>query len=299
MASYQVDMSKKLQPSLALAAALRPIVRFCLKHGVRSRELDEFFRKSLVEEARAMIEEAGGEVSVSKISVVTGIHRVEVARLLAGKRRPRGKHDVLNRVIGLWLNGATYRNGTGGPRPLSFQGLTSEFAELVARVSKEVSHYPLLFELERIEAIEYLGDRVRLVASEYTPTGDTEHGLGVMEDDIATLLETVEGNLAERSTRPDLHLRTMYDNIPPEKLEEIRAWVLARGAAFQGEIREYLSKFDRDLNPQIPTGSDKARVSVTVFSSGRVIDKIKQLKPKKRGRKKASPPVCAEGKEED
>lgn len=286
-------MTKKLQPSLALAAALRPVVRFCLKHGIRARELDEFFRKSLVDEARAMIEEAGGEVSVSKISVVTGIHRVEVARLLSGKRRPRGKHDVLNRVIGLWVNGSSYREKNGGPRPLTFQGLTSEFAELVARVSKEVSHYPLLFELERLEAIEYVGDRVKLTASEYTPTGDAEHGLGVMEDDISALLETVEGNLGERSARPDLHLKTSYDNIPPERLEEIRAWVLARGATFQGEIREYLSKFDRDLNPEIPEGNERARVSVTVFSLGRVIEKMKQLKPKKRGRKKATPPVAS------
>jgi hypothetical protein len=285
-------MGKKLQPSLALTAALRPLVRFCLRHGIRARELDEVVRKSLVDEARRTIEDAGGEISVSKISVVTGIHRVEVGRLLAGKRRPRSKHDVLNRVMGLWSQRLEYRDTSGSPRPLTYQGLTSEFASLVGRVSKEVSHYPLLFELERIGAIEYSGDRVKLTAFEYTPSGDTEHGLAVMEDDIAAILETVEGNLTDRATRPDLHLRTMYDNIPPEHLEEIRAWVLARGAAFQGEIREYLSKFDRDVNPQLSPGSEKAQVSVSVFSLGRVLDRVKQLKPKKRGRKPAATADC-------
>ena len=160
-------MEKKLQPSAVLAALLAPVVRFCLKRGVRIRELDESIRKTLVEEARSAIEDVGGEVSVSKISVITGIHRLEVGRRLAGERRPRGKHDVLNRIIGLWTQRGSYRDKKGLPRPLSFQGLNSEFAELVARVSKETSHYPILFELERTGAIELEGGMVKLKVVEY------------------------------------------------------------------------------------------------------------------------------------
>ena len=281
-------MGKKLQPSVVLAALLRPIVRFCLRQGLRIKELEEFFRQALVEEAQTTIEDAGGEGSVSKISVITGIHRVEVSRLLAGERRPRGKHDVLNRVIGLWSQGAAYRDKSGAPRLLTFQGLGSEFAALVSHISKEVSHYPLLFELERIGAIEYKDELVRLNVVEYTPRGDAEHGLEILGDDVASLIETVQGNLTDRSERPDLQLRTSYDNIPPEHLEEIRTWVLERGAAFQTEVREYLSRFDRDVNPEVAAGGGRAKVSVSVFSLGRPLDQVKQLKPKRRGRKRSS-----------
>jgi hypothetical protein len=281
-------MEKKLQPSAVLAALLAPVVRFCLKRGVRIRELDESIRKTLVEEARSAIEDAGGEVSVSKISVITGIHRLEVGRLLAGERRPRGKHDVLNRIIGLWTQRGSYRDKKGLPRPLSFQGLNSEFAELVARVSKETSHYPILFELERTGAIELEGGMVKLKVVEYTPQGDAEHGLQILSDDVSELLQAVEGNLTDRSERPDLHLRTSYDNIPPEHVDEIRAWVLSKGAAFQSEVREYLSKFDRDINPTVASGIERAKVTVSVFSLGRALEQVKQLKPKKRGRKRAA-----------
>jgi hypothetical protein len=281
-------MEKKLPPSAVLAALLAPVVRFCLKHGVRIRELDDSIRKTLVEEARSAIEDAGGEVSVSKISVITGIHRVEVGRLLAGERRPRGKHDVLNRIIGLWTQRGSYRDKKGYPRSLSFQGLNSEFAELVARVSKEVSHYPILFELERTGAIEFEGEMVRLKVVKYTPQGDAEHGLQILGDDVSELLQTVEGNLTDRGQSPDLHLRTSYDNIPPEHLEEIRTWVLSKGAAFQAEVREYLSKFDRDINPTVASGSERAKVTVSMFSLGRAFEQVKQLKPKKRGRKPAA-----------
>jgi hypothetical protein len=281
-------MGKQLQPSVFLAALLRPIIRFCLRQGLRIKELEECVRKALVEEARTTIEDAGGEVSVSKISVITGIHRVEVSRLLAGEQRPRGKHDVLTRVIGLWSQSAAYRDKSGAPRLLTFQGLESEFAALVARVSREVSHYPLLFELERIGAIEYKNDLVKLTVVEYTPSGDAEHGLEILGEEIGSLIETVRGNLTDRSERPDLHLRTSYDNIPPEHLEEIRAWVLQRGAAFQTDMRDYLSAFDRDINPEVVAEGGRAKVSVSISSLGRSLDQVKQLKPKRRGRKRAS-----------
>jgi len=281
-------MQKKLQPSAVLGALMAPVVRFCLKRGIRIRELDEAIRKTLVDEARSAIEDAAGQVSVSKISVVTGIHRVEVGRLLAGERRPRGKHDVLNRIIGLWTQRSSYRDAIGLPQPLSFQGLNSEFAELVSRVSKEVSHYPILFELERTGAIDFDGEMVKLKVVEYTPQGDAEHGLQILSDDITELLQTVEGNLTDHIEAPDLHLRTSYDNIPPEHLEDIRTWVLSKGAQFQAEVREYLSKFDRDINPTVTPGVERAKVTVSVFSLGRALEHVKQLKPRKRGRKRAA-----------
>lgn len=280
-------MAVKLQPSSILQAVLRPLVRFCLKRGVRLHEISESLRETLVQEAKALIEEASGESSVSKISVVTGLNRVEVTKLLRGARPSKRNHDGLNRIIGLWSQSAKFRDPTTGhPRALTFQGLQSEFAELVARVSKEMNHYPILFELERIGAIAYEGELVKLLAVEYTPTGDVEHGLTVLSEEIDTLLQTVEDNLSVRQQSPDLHLRTSYDNIDPGLLEEIRKWILGRGASFQKEIREYLAQRDRDINHQISQSSERAKVSVSVFSLGRIIEPPKQVKPRKRGRKR-------------
>jgi hypothetical protein len=274
---------------MIITSLLRPLVRFCLARGVRIKELDELVRRTLVEEARAAIEQARGEVSVSKISVTTGIHRVEVTRLLAGEVRPHRKHDVLNRVIGLWSQKRALSLPDGSPKPLTFEGGTSEFAELVASISKEVTHYPILFELERIGAIEYQGNTVKLKALEYIPRGDVEHGLSVLSDDIEDLISTVEGNLTDKSNDPDLHLRTAYDNIDPKKLREIRRYILERGAAFQKEMRSYLSKLDRDVTPTQTTDTKRAKVVVGLFSQGRVLEEVKELKPKKRGRKPCAP----------
>ena len=287
-------MQKTLQPKLVIASLLRPLVRFCVRQGVRIQELEELVRRSLVEAAQTTIEETGGEVSVSKISVTTGIHRVEVARVLSGETRPRGKHDVLNRVIGLWSQRKSLTSEDGAPRPLTFEGTSSEFAELVASVSKEVTHYPILFELERIGAIEYEGQKVRLLAREYVPKGDVEHGLEVLSQDIEDLLATVEGNLTSHSDAPDLHLRTVYDNIDPQKLPELRKYILKRGIEFHKEMRQYLSALDRDVTPEpsADAGLDstpRARVVVGTFSQGHEIQDVKEIKPRKRGRKPCKP----------
>ncbi len=143
-------------------------MHLCLQRGVRVQELEELVRQVLVEEAQRAIEEASGEVSVSKISVTTGIPRSEVARLLSGEPRLKEKHDVLHRVDGLWSERPWLCPTDGSPRPPTFEGVSSEFAKLAA-VNKEVRHYPILFALERIGAIEYLGDRIIPKVREYIP----------------------------------------------------------------------------------------------------------------------------------
>lgn len=280
-------MEKRIQPLWLLESIFRPIVRFCLRRSVKAHDTGELLRQLFVQEAIRAIEEANGLVSVSKISVITGINRAEVTRLLSGEERTITRHDLLQRIIGLWTHGARYRNrATNTPRPLTHQGVTSEFAQLVESVSKEVNHYPILFELERIGAIEYQDDRVLLRIVEYTPRGDIEHGLGVLSDDLGDLIDTVETNLTTRAEQPDLHLRTMYDNIDPAKLPAIRKWILARGAAFHAEVATYLAGFDHDLNPDQKPSMERARVVVSSFALGAPIEAVKQQKPRKRGRKK-------------
>ncbi len=75
-------------------------------------------------------------------------------------------------------------------------------------------------------------------------------------------------------------------NVPSEDTEAVHAWVLNRGNTFQAAVRDYLSKFDREVNPTVAAGRVGPKVSASVLSLGRVLDQVKQLKPKKRGRKR-------------
>lgn len=276
-------------PPAYIRALLRPLVRWCLKRGVRSSQVEEILRQSFVHEAQHEIHEAQGAFSVSKVSVMTGLHRSEVSRLLTGERPDRAAHDILNRVLGLWASSKRYRTAEGTPRDLTHEGLSSEFARLVADVSKEVTHYPILFELERIGAIEYVGNLVRLRVQEYTPREDHQYGLDLLSLDAGDLASAIEANVTIRDRDPNLHLRTAYDNIDPNALPEIRRWILKQGAEFQSRMREYLAQFDRDSSGAVSQSDERARVAVTSFSYAEPIQAPKAIVPRKRGRKRCTP----------
>ncbi|MFO0416962.1 MAG: DUF6502 family protein [Pseudomonadota bacterium] len=273
-----------------IQAILRALVRWCLKRGVRSAQVEELVRRTFVVEARREIKAAQSEFSVSKVSVMTGLHRTEVSRLLAEEGEPPAQHDILNRVIGLWSSAKRYRAKDGSPRGLTHEGLGSEFAELVADVSKEVTHYPILFELERIGAIEYREGTVNLVVKGYTPQQDAQYGLDLLTLDLMDLASAIESNIVKRHTEPSLHLRTSFDNIDPAKLDEVRAWLISKGADFQSEVRCYLASLDRDLDGQgINSDNDRATVSVTSFAYAERVEPVKKITPRKRGRKRCAP----------
>lgn len=280
-----------LAPTNFIRALIQPLVSWCLRHGVRSAQVEELVREAFVQAAEREIRNAQGGFSISKISVMTGLHRSEVSRLLSGERSDRGQHDMLNRVIGLWSTSKSYRNPDQTVRLLTYEGLGSEFATLVAKVSKEVTHYPILFELERIGAIEYHDNVVRLVTREYTPQEDVAYGLTLLSADAADLTAAIEANLVKKHPEQSLHLRTAFDNIAPQSLPEIRVWILQRGAEFQSMVRDYLAKFDRDTSGETAEGESsegRARVTVTAFSYAEPLETAKVIMPKKRGRKKCN-----------
>jgi hypothetical protein len=273
----------------ALAAMLGPVVQFCLENGIRFKSAQELVKRAFVQEARQAILRASDTESVSRISLATGVQRPEVQRLIEGRSAGSESNDILNRVIGAWRNSKRFKDRGGAPRRLTHAGTNSDFAALVASVSKEVGHYPVLFELERMKAISYHGDLVQLEVQEYVPEANLSKSLAILSEDISDLISAVEANVSKRHPDPSLHLRTVYDNVPPAALPEIRRALLAKGAELHRELSAYLAKFDRDVTPNPNDSGGRARVSVTSFANAAEIEPVKPIAPRKRGRKKWTP----------
>lgn len=89
---------------------------------MRAAQVEELVRQTFVEEAEREIRQAQNELSVSKVSVMTGLHRSEVSRLLSGEEKDAAQHDVLNRVMSLWSSSKKYRQKDGSPKPLPVRG---------------------------------------------------------------------------------------------------------------------------------------------------------------------------------
>lgn len=249
-----------------LRLALRPLMRLAVRHSVRLLEVIELLKLVFLEVAAEELEHRGEKPNVSKLSVMTGVHRKDAARLYRDKGEIRRPPDVLSRTLGLWRNSALYQTSAGAPRVLTYEGPESEFVQLVREVTTDVAPHTVLHELQRRQMVERSARGLRLLTAQRTtlPTEVLE-GYKMMGEDIADLLDAGEFNLREETTDRTLHLKTEFDNIPQSAARQLRAWLLAEGSRMHSRVERYLSRFDRDVAPSRAKGHS-VRVSYGSFA---------------------------------
>lgn len=250
----------------SIEVMLRPILSFCLRYSVKLKDFSEVAKRALVHVACNEITRANKEISISRVHVMTGVNRIDVARILAGQERKPKTEDLASKVVGQWRYDKRYLNPSGSPRVLTAEGMESEFVSLVKSVTSDLNPYTILFELERVGMIERTPNGVKLTGSMYIPM-ELHQGLDLMADDVEDLMHAVHENLSMRAPEErTLHVKTEYDNIPTEKVPLIRKWVRRQGSLFHKRIRDFLSDHDRDITPSRGISSGRVRVAVGSFN---------------------------------
>ena len=250
-----------------LKAILSPCIEFSLRHGLSIQEFIEVAKALYVQTAQKELERGGKSVTASAISIITGIRRGDVGTL--SKSKPEESEPTLSvasRVLGHWRQNRRFRTKDRKPRVLTYKGSDSEFADLVKSVSKHVHPTSVLSELERMDAIEKTARGIRLKRETFNYSYNVEEGFSLLSKDIGSMLTAVEENMFNRQKSSNLHLRTEFDNITYEEILEIRRWLVTEGKAFHRRAREFLSKYDRDINPELGEGGEKAEVVLGAYS---------------------------------
>ncbi len=251
---------------------MRPVIHYCLRRGIKLQALVALAKELFVELALEEINESDAAPSSSKLSVMTGVHRKDLSKLLSavpdGTDAKPISSDIISRVIGHWQHSPQYQTAEGIPKTLDCQGTDSEFAQLVSSVSKELSAYPILFELERIGAVAREDSTLTLKKKLYVERNNVEEGYKYLSEDSDDLLHAVEENLTSENKTLNLHIKTEFDRIPARYLEELRKWILFEGTQFHQKLREHLSSYDVEINTEHKVDSDTrfARVAIGSFS---------------------------------
>ncbi len=240
-------------------------MRFALRRGVKVRTVVEELKGLLVEQAKEELGRLEEDPTLSKLSVMTGLQRRDVQKLSMPVPDPSAQHlDLMTRIISQWSSHERFSRGAK-PRELSIEGPESDFAQLVRSVSLDLNPATILFELERLGLIERDGQTIRLMWDAYQITGDIDDAYTLLQRDIANLVESVDSNITQQHSVPNLHISTHFDNVSQDALQKIREWILQRGAAFHAEIREFVGSFDKDINPTRYAEKGGARVTVGSF----------------------------------
>jgi len=249
-----------------LQLMLLPIARFCLRRSIRLQDFFETAKFAFIAVAAEEMERNNESISTSRISVMSGVHRKDVTRIYKHKGEHKQSLTLVSKVLGAWQQNPRYRTKGGKARTLSFGGDDSDFTQLVRSVSADLNPYTVLFELERTGTVKKTGKGLKLISRIYNPKGDLKKGYTLLSMDTEDLISAVDENLWSEQDIPNLHIKTEYNDVALEALPLIRQWFITEGSAFHQRARNFLSQFDRELNPKLQAQKGGARVVVAAFS---------------------------------
>lgn len=255
----------------ALATLLRPLFRLLLRHQVSFGAFEELAKRVYVEVALNDFGIPGKKPSISRASILSGLTRKEVQRLVAtSSDMPRSealdgeRYNRAARVLTGWIRDSEYLDTKGQPKALSADG-DDGFAGLVRRHSGDMPARAVLDELERVGAVRRRDDGlIELLARAYVPRSSPADKLAILGSDVADLIETIGHNLENVEADPRFQRKVMYVSIPASALPAFRK----RSAA---DAQALLEKFDRWLaahdvaNPPSHPDAPRARVGVGIY----------------------------------
>jgi hypothetical protein len=225
-ASPQPNAAAKLHAPLA--RLLRPLVRLCIRSGMTFPALAQLLRELFVNVAEHDFALEGKEQTDSRVSLLTGIHRKEVARL-RGAGAPVNETpatlSLASAVIARWLAAPEFTDAKGDPLPLprTAEGDAPSFEQLVASVTKDVRPRAVLDEwLDRKLVTINDDDEIVLVESAFVTRGEDDrkwHYLGRnLHDHVAAAAANVSGP-SPRFLERAVH----YDGLSPKLAKRLEA----------------------------------------------------------------------------
>jgi len=288
-------MSEAQSLSSALERLLQPLVQLMIRNGIAHGGFAEIAKRVYVRVAADEERIAGRKQTVSRMSILTGLTRKEVARLLKLPAEPSedtaARYNRAARVITGWIRDDRFTDGEGNPLALSLEGEGRSFAALVKAFSGDVPPRAILDELERVGAVmRNAKGLVQLKVRGYLPQAGEAEKLQILGSDVAGLISTIRHNLdlqrredaaaggaalpAEASDKtreaPFFQRKVFYDNLRGDALGALRQLTAEQGQQLLEMLDGWMAQHDLDEYPDPKAeGGHRAGIGIYYFEEGR------------------------------
>lgn len=177
-----------------LDTILAPLARLMVARGVAFPDLVEHLKGHFVRAAQAQID---GKPTDSRISVMTGLQRRDVARLRSFDVKPAKAHP-LTRLVALWQTQRAYADD-GRPRALPRMGGQGSFEALAREVLQDVHPRTLLDRLVETRTVRLDDqDNVHLLSAAYVPSTGSDDQLAYLATNAGDHLMAATENVLGR-----------------------------------------------------------------------------------------------------
>jgi hypothetical protein len=222
--------------------------------GITWKEIAEIGKATFVEVASSEFGIRGRPTNASRIAILTGFTRKEVARLrdLLAKEDTHllDRMNHATRVLTGWYTDPEFLNEHGSPSELPASGAGTSFESLCKRYASDVPPTAMLKELKHVGAvIDGPSENLIVQTRYYMPLQtDPEQVLSsgsVLQD----LGNTVAHNLFRKNDDPArFERRATNTRVLPAAVPQFQAFLEDEGQAFLERVDAWLSEHEMDDN---------------------------------------------------
>jgi hypothetical protein len=248
----------------ALATLFVPLARGMVAQGMTVGTATELLKRALVQ---AVVDDRGEDISDSRISLLTGLHRKDVRRLRHARSNVRKRRSVnaAAAAIGFWASDKTFQGDNGSPRALSRQGTPSApgFNELIRLAKIDLPPATVLEALLDQGVVEETDTGTyRLLTASLVPREGSEELVAAFQATLSAHLSAATGNLVAKAGEKRFFDRAVrYSHLSDESVAALEQ------AARDGAVRllEEINAVAHDLQQSDSAGGASGRFAFGAY----------------------------------
>nr|WP_231703964.1 DUF6502 family protein [Cochlodiniinecator piscidefendens] len=190
---------------------LRPLARLSIRKGWLFPIVAQRLRHAYIEAAEAS---ADGGVTDSRISIVTGLQRRDIARLRKEVSPPQIQRQPLAEIVARWWEDPSY-----DVKGIPAQGDGVSFTTLARSVRQDVHPRTFLDVLIENGAVTQDGENVILHTRSYKPLSGSDDQLAYLAANVGDHLETAVSNVVSGAGNYDMAVH--YEGLSSESIEKL------------------------------------------------------------------------------
>ncbi len=221
-----------------LDALLAPIARLLVARGVMFPEFAERMKSHYIAAAQEQAKAEDTKMTDSRLSVMTGLQRREVARLKDLKPKEKRVHH-LSRLVALWQTEPGYEKQIpkSGPAP--------SFDALAQIVHRDVHPRTLLDALEIAGTVSVSGEKVTLQEISYQPLAGTDDQIAYLARNVGDHATAATENVLGQGPR-HFERAVHYTNLSQAQIAELEADFSRAEMALFEEMSKKAAKMKRE-----------------------------------------------------